>query len=198
MEEKLNLKKELVSEVIKRYKDLSAAGKTEDEILEILAAGMKDINETEIIPKGQHVFSYEEVQKYRRKTAMVTSISVFLYIISAAVLIYLITVAGVEPTVAVTIMLIIIAAATSFIIYNSASRPKGLKDLMEDNEGWKPADKKTSEVLRSVRSIVWVTIVVIYLAVSMIFDIWKFSWIIFIIGVAIQEIITLSYRLKER
>jgi len=197
MEEKLRLKKELVSGVIKQYKDLSAAGKTEDEILEILAVGMKDINETEIIPKGQHVFSYEEIQKYRNRSAMVISISVFLYIISAALLIFLTTVARVDPTISVSLMLLIIAFATALIIYNSASRPKELKVVTGDSDEWNPADKKTNEVLKSIKSILWITIVAIYLAISFIFGIWGFSWIIFIIGAAVERIITLTFQLKE-
>ena len=197
MEEKLRLKKELVSEVIKQYKDLSAAGKTEDEVLEVLAASMKDTNETAKIPMGQHAFSYEEIQKYRNRSAMVISISVFLYIISAALLIFLITVAGVEPTIAVSLMLLIIAFATALIIYNSASRPKELKAVTGDSDEWNPADKKTNEVLKSIKSILWITIVAIYLAISFIFGIWGFSWIIFIIGAAVERIITLTFQLKE-
>ncbi|MEQ8197789.1 MAG: hypothetical protein ABRQ27_07270 [Clostridiaceae bacterium] len=197
MEEKLRLKKELVSEVIKQYKDLSAAGKTEDEVLEVLAASMKDTNETAKIPMGQHVFSYEEIQKYRNRSAMVISISVFLYIISAALLIFLTTVAGVEPTIAVSLMLLIIAFATALIIYNSASRPKELKVVTGDSDEWNPADKKTNEVLKSIKSILWITIVAIYLAISFIFGIWGFSWIIFIIGAAVERIITLTFQLKE-
>jgi hypothetical protein len=104
---------------------------------------------------------------------------------------------GVDGSLAVSLMLTIDAIATSLIIYHFVSRPKYLKTGTDDSEEWKSANQQTNLILKSVKSILWIIIVAVYLSISFIFQIWAYSWIIFIIGAAVEKIITLTFQLKE-
>ena len=49
----------------------------------------------------------------------------------------------------------------------------------------------------SIISAAWAIIVALYFILSFTFGIWAYSWIIFIIGVAIDKIIRAYFELKE-
>ena len=97
-------------------------------------------------------------------------------------------------------MLTIDALATGLIIYNANSHPKYIKSedtMVEDFKEWKSANTEKNNILKSIKSIVWTIIIAIYFIISFGFGIWGYSWIIFIIGAAIEKIITLSFQMKE-
>ncbi len=194
-----NIKEELLSKLIVKCNNLVAAGKSEDEAVEVVLSGIGNVDNliSGSVLKEKHVFSYEEIQKDRRKTALVLSVSVGLYIISVVILILFSEVLGVDGSLAVSLMLTIDAIATSLIIYHFVSRPKYLKTGTDDSEEWKSANQQTNLILKSVKSILWIIIVAVYLSISFIFQIWAYSWIIFIIGAAVEKIITLTFQLKE-
>lgn len=195
-----DLKEELVANLTDKYKDLIAAGKTEEEAVNIVIAGIGDVDELIRGLKEQDVLSYEQIQKERQKTALILSISIGMYIMSVVVLILFSEVIGINDTIAVCLMLTIDAAATSLIVYHFVSRPKYLKaddTMVEEFKEWKSANTEKNKILQSVKSIVWTIIVALYLIISFAFGIWAYSWIIFIIGAAIEKIITLSFQLRE-
>ena len=45
--------------------------------------------------------------------------------------------------------------------------------------------------------IFWTLLIAVYLLVSFLFGIWAYSWILFIIGAAVSQIINAVFRLKE-
>jgi hypothetical protein len=194
------LKEELLANLTDKYNDLVASGKSEDEAVNIAIAGIGDVDE---LIKGlgeSDVLNNEKMQKDREKRALVTSISVGLYIMSIVVLILCVTVLGFSGEVSVCLMLTIIAIATSLIIYNSISRPKYVKaddTIVEEFKEWKSANSAQIEVVRSVKSIAWLAIVILYFILSFAFHAWAYSWIIFIVGAAIERIIGLVFELRK-
>jgi hypothetical protein len=194
------LKEELLANLTDKYNDLVASGKSEDEAVNIAIAGIGDVDE---LIKGlgeSDVLNNEKMQKDREKRALVTSISVGLYIMSIVVLILCVTVLGLSGEVSVCLMFTIIAIATSLIVYNSISRPKYVKaddTIVEEFKEWKSANSAQIEVLRSVKSIAWLAIVALYFILSFAFHAWAYSWIIFIIGAAIERIIGLVFELRK-
>lgn len=46
--------------------------------------------------------------------------------------------------------------------------------------------------------IIWAVLVVIYLLVSFLTDAWSVTWIILVLGIVVQRIITLLSQLKEQ
>ncbi|MGY0374689.1 permease prefix domain 1-containing protein [Clostridium sp. JNZ J1-5] len=194
------LKEELLSNLIDKYNDLVSSGKSEEEAFKIVMSGIGDVDELIKGLKEQDVLSYEETQKHRKKSALILSVSVGLYIMSVVVLILLTEVFYANESISVCLMLTIDAIATGLIIYNAASRPKYLKTddtIVEEFKEWKSANSKEKEILKSIKSIVWLVIVAFYFIISFTYGIWAFSWVIFIIGSAVEKIITLSFELRK-
>lgn len=195
------LKEELLANLIEKYNDLIESGNSEDEAVEKAISGIGDVDELLRGLKENDIFNYEEMKKERKKSALVISISVGLYIMSVVVLILFSEVFQANEVIGVSLMLTIDAVATGLIIYNAISRPKYMKSddsMVEEFKEWKSVNNEKNKILGSIKSIVWTLIVALYFFISFVFQAWAYSWIIFIIGAAIEKIITLAFQLKER
>lgn len=194
------LKEELLANLIDKYNDLIDAGKDEDTAIKDALESIGDVDELIRGLKENDVFNYEEIKKERKKSALILSISIGLYIMSVVVLILCSEVLQIDENIAVCIMLTMVAVATGLIIYNSVSRPKYKRaddTVVEEFKEWKSKNYQRNRMLQSIKSIVWTLIVAIYLFISFVFGIWAYSWIIFIIGGAIEKIIVIAFQLKE-
>lgn len=194
----LELKEELTANLIEKYDDLVKVGKSEEEALKGALAGVGDVSSLIASLKAEYEPTYEELKRESQRSALFISVAVGLYIFGVALLILLAEVFGTDGVVGLVAMLTLDAVATGLLIYNANSRPKYLKKNKSDEEEWSPADRERNNLLRSVKSILWTLIVVVYFLVSFIFSAWAFSWIIFIIGVALEKIVVLVFQLKER
>ncbi|ADK16338.1 MULTISPECIES: permease prefix domain 1-containing protein [Clostridium] len=194
------LKEELLANLIDKYDDLVSSGKGEEEAFKIAISSIGDVDELLEGLKDKNMFDYDEEQKYRRKNALVLSVSVGLYIMSVVLLMLLNQVFMVNNVVSVSLMLTIDAIATCLIVYNHASKPKYVKGddtIVEEFKQWKSSNDSQMEIIKSIKSIAWLIIVALYFILSFVFDAWGYSWVIFIIGAAVEKIITLSFKLKE-
>lgn len=196
----MELKEELLANLTDKYDDLVSSGKDEEEAFKIAISSIGDVDELLEGLKDKNMFDYDEIQRYSRKNALVLSVSIGLYIMSVVILMLLSEVFMVNSVVSVSIMLTIDAAATCLIVYNHASRPKYIKNddtIVEEFKEWKSSNNAQMEIIKSIKSIVWLIIVAIYFILSFVFNAWAYSWVIFIIGAAVEKIITLSFKLKE-
>ncbi|SFD16929.1 permease prefix domain 1-containing protein [Clostridium uliginosum] len=194
------LKEELLANLMDKYNDLVSCGKSEEEAFNITISGIGDIDELIRGLKEKDVFDYEQMKKNSKKSALILSISIGLYIMSVVVLILCNEVFKIDENIAVCLMLTIDAVATCLIVYNAVSRPKYIKaddTIVEEFKEWKSANNTEKQLIKSIKSIVWLVITAIYFAVSFAFGIWGYSWIIFIIGSAIEKIITLVFELRK-
>jgi len=195
------LKEELLANLMDRYNDLVASGKSEEEAFSIALAGIGDIDELIIGLKDSYEFNPEQMRKDREKRAFILSISIGMYIMSVVILILLTSVFRVSGDLAICIMLTIDAFATCLIIYNAVSRPKYIKaddTIVEEFKEWKSANNTEKEVVNSIKSIMWLVIITLYFLLSFTLRIWSFSWILFIIGAAIERVITLIFQLRKQ
>jgi hypothetical protein len=194
------LKDELLANLMDKYNDLVSNGKSEQEAFNITIAGIGDTDELIRGLKGNDQFNYKQIKKDREKSALILSVSIGMYIMSVVILIMCTSVFRINSNIAVCIMLTIDAIATCLIIYNAISRPKYLKTddtIVEEFKEWKSANNAEKEVVKSIKSIMWLIIVALYFLLSFGFHIWSFSWIIFIIGAAVDKIITLAFQLRK-
>lgn len=195
------LKEELLANLMDRYNDLLASGKSEEEAFNIAIAGIGDIDEIIVGLKDSYEFNPEQMRKDREKRAFILSISIGMYIMSVVILIMLTSVFRVSGDVAICIMLTIDALATSLLIYNAVSRPKYIKaddTIVEEFKEWKSANNTEKEVINSIKSIMWLVIITLYFLLSFTLRIWSFSWVLFIIGAAIERVITLIFQLRKQ
>lgn len=194
------LKDELLGNLIDRYNDLVNEGKDEKEAIEIAIDGIGDVDE---LFKGleekeeNYSLNYE---KERKKHALVLTIAIGVYIMSVIVYMLLAEVFQINEDIASCVMMFMCGLATCALVYNHSSRPRYLKKdntMVEEFKEWKNSSTNEKQVLSSIKSIVWLMTIVIYIFVSFSFGIWSYSWIIFLIGAAIEKFLTLYFQLKK-
>ena len=139
-----------------------------------LKADTKDMNKDEI----------------RRKSANEISTSIFIYIVSIAVFIVIVSSTNIDAILSVGLLLIACAYATARIIKGCMSMPK------EESKVKKVINEK-KEILKSIKCIIWCLITAIYIILSFATMAWYITWVLFIIGAAITEIVKLCFLLKE-
>jgi hypothetical protein len=196
----MELKEELLSNLAAKYDDLITQGRSEDDAYKIAVGGIGDVNELIKGLENDKIYNYARQESDRRKSAMLVSIAVGLYIISIASVILCTMIPAVGPEAGAVVMFIIAAIETSLLVFSAMSRPKYRRSdntIVEEFKEWKDTSSQNRQVYRSVVSAMWPLIVVIYLILSFVFGSWAYSWIIFLIGVALQHIIKLVFEMRK-
>lgn len=199
------LKEELIQNLGERYNDLLATGKSEEEALEYVKSSIGDVHELISGLEETATVDMGEVNMWRRKTAKVVSLSVVTYIISLAVVILfeiMATSFGIPmlEDLGAILMILIVAGATGALVYHFMSMPKHVKmdnTIVEDFREWQDHKHKNKEIEDAISSIMWVSIVAIYLLISFWSNAWNSTWIIFLVGAALQSVISLIFKLKR-
>lgn len=199
------IKEEFMSNLTGKYDDLIAEGKSEDEAVNIAIAGVgdvdfiiKELNEKENNNKDED----EKIEKQRKKSAILVATAVALYIISIASEMFCDDYLNLPDGIAEVVMFVIIAVATFILIYNALSKPKAKHDrvddsMVEDFKEWRNQNNTQKEIKKSLRAIVWCIVLVVYFAVSFTWYNFQISWIIFIIGAAVDRIVCLILELRK-
>lgn len=192
------LKEEMIQNLIEKYHGLCDEGKADDVAYNIAISSIGDTSELIAgLSEPMAPLTPEELKK-KNLYAGLTALAVVLYIISVIPLIAL-SVSGNE-ILGLTIMLSLVAVATGLIIFISMTKPKYHKaedTMVEDFKEWKYTKDNRNEVLKSINSALWMLTVVAYFVISFGTGAWHISWIIFLIAVAIQQIIRAMFQLKK-
>lgn len=195
------LKEEILSNINARYDDLISQGRSEEEAYKIAIDGIGDVNELIKGLENDKIYNYARREADRRRSAAIVSVAVGLYFIAVAVQLLFSIIPGLRPEIGCVIMFVIFAIATAMIVYNAMSRPKYRKSddtIVEEFKEWNHTSNENIQIYRSLKSVVWTLIVVIYLVISFYYESWAYSWIIFIIGAAIQNILKLVFEMNKR
>ncbi len=196
--EVVELKEEMLQNLIEKYNDLVAEGKSSDAAYNIATASIEDVNELIYQLKNHSNSSMEyekELQKSKKQSALFISIAVMLYILSVVPVILLD-----DGVIGVVIMFVMIAIATGLIIYNQISKPKyDKKDttMVEEFKEWKANKVENNSVFKAISGAMWSIITAIYFIVSFTTFAWHITWVIFLIGACIQAIIKAVFELKK-
>lgn len=184
------LKEELLSNLIEKYNDQLKSGKSEAEAYTAAIAGIGDINELiESVRDDTPLIQTANTDK--KRTAICITTAVILYIMSVFTLI-LFTEIFDERTIGVLSMFLLISIATGLIVYSTLMKSQYIKadeTLVEDFKEWRGKLHRNNASYRSFKSAYWLIVVAIYLSVNFLFQIWAFSWIIFILANAVINII---------
>lgn len=186
----MEMQEELISNLIEKFNDQLRLGKSEEEAYTSVIASIGDLSELTEGMRERHVLSGPTPQE-RKRSAMFVTIAVMLYILSPMVLIVSDQNFS-SPISGLAGMFILIAIATGLLVYNQASKPRYLKEdetLVEEFKEWKSSRQKNKSIYDALSSAFWLIIVAVYLYVSFTYMNWHYSWIIFIIGAAIQNIV---------
>lgn len=188
------LKEEITSNVNDKYNDLLESGLDEKEAYNKAISNIGDVEEL-----IGYDFMNKDDENQRKKSAKIIAISVMMYIICPIPVILFESLGTWGEELGIVIMFALIAAATGLLIYNEVSKPKYQKmddTMVEEFKEWKSANDQNHRVRKSIISAMWTMITIIYFLVSFTFGNWETSWIVFLIGVAIEQIIKAFYDLK--
>jgi len=205
----VELKEEMIQNLHDKYNDLISEGKTEEAAYNIAIAGIGDVSDLlaefesdaqPFVTNGTHKIKMEE---YRSKTAMFTSIAVMMYILCILPLIIMsLTGFYYASHIGVPLMFLMIAGATGLLIYSSMTKPKKYKNKDSDTmvaefREWQSDEKERKQMRKAISSALWSIILALYFIVSFLTGAWFITWIIFIIGAAIESLINVLFTLKK-
>ena len=186
------MKEEILSNLMEKYNDLLADGYSESEAYDIAVRGLGDI--TGLIdklerPAEKPMFTKEEIMADKKRSAIITSIAVGLYILCVVPVLIFGEVGG--GVLGIVLMFIMIATATVMLVYNSMTRlVKDDDDEEEEKEIIPPARKAINTAVSSIA-------LVVYLALSFITGAWHITWVIFIISSLTKKLVKAIFELKE-
>lgn len=190
------LKESLYSDLIEKYHDLLGRGRTEEEAYGEVIAGIGDLSElTQGLIREAEQMHVETVQE-RRRSALLVSSSVGLYILSPLT-IFILARFG-QEFIGLCLFFVIIALATGIIIYYNMTKPAWKRELegRDDVERWLPENDR--RVFSAVSGVLWILAVVVYLLTSFVYGSWHITWVVFLIAAAIQAIIRAVFASQSR
>ena len=193
------LKDELIVNLTEKYDDLLKKGRSEEEAYNIVIAGIGDISELIANLQESNVLNPVYNLKEQKKSAMYLSVAIMLYILSVIPVILIGYYVG-DSVIGVAMMFVMVALATGIIVYRGSIKPKYLKEnetLVEEFKEWKSRKGRKDSLQGAITSAMWSFIVVLYFIISFAFGIWYISWVIFIIGGAIAQIIKAIFELRS-
>ena len=194
----IELKEEMLQNLIDKYNDLVDSGKSSEAAYNIATVNIGDIHELirQIEKREENNPLFEQnYDKGRKRFALLLSISVMLYILCVVPVILL-----EDSVLGVVIMFVMVAIATGLILYNNMTKPKYLKKdstVVEEFKEWKANSTEKNTLYQSITKVMWSCITILYFIVSFLTMAWHITWIIFLIGSAIQGIIRAIFELKK-
>lgn len=196
----IEVKEEILQNLQDKYEDLLAEGKSEDAAYNIAVASIGDISEL-IDDMGENANNRDygqfdtEQRKERRKSALITSVAVALYILCIVPVII-----AEDAIEALVFMFIMVAVATALLIYNHMTKSTYRKTddtLAEEFKEWRESTSQKTQIYKAMGSALWAITVVIYILISFWTHAWHITWVIFLIAVAIQNIIKAGLDLRR-
>ena len=207
----LEVKEEMLQNLMEKYEDLIAQGKSEEAAFNIAFGSIGDIDDLidelqQPIPKVAS-FPEPDMSGYsdepspyhatpaaddngafeRHSRAMIVTIAVMLYICSPVAVIFI------GGRMGLLLLFAMIAAATGLLVYNGMTGKRGaaqspLSDSQDDDTP-RRMTKKHKQFFGSISSALWLITVALYFVISFATGAWHISWIIFLIAAAANNVL---------
>lgn len=177
-------------------------GKSEEAAYNIAIASIGDLDELLASLKDSsqtpNQMDSENYMAWRKKSAIRISVAIMLYILCVTPPIITDSL-HLPDAIGACGLFVFIAIATGIIIYNSMTKPRYTKmddTFMEDFKEWKSKNDTNKQAMRAIKSALWVFITALYFVISFTTMAWHISWVIFLIGAALESIIKAVFELK--
>lgn len=191
----LDLKEELLANLIERYNDLCGRGVSEQDAYDNAIQSIGDVNELLRDLEKDFPDDRQEREQRRRKNALLTAVSVGLYLVAGIVLI------GVGLTryaeYGLLAALVIALFPTCILIYNACAYPSYEKkeDTFVEEVKQRSSDAEKLHYMRnSLNTIVWMLTVILYFLISFTTMAWYITWVIFLVGVCASSLVDLIFK----
>jgi len=199
----VELKEEMLQNMQDKYDDLIAEGKTPEAAYNIVIAGVGDVGGLlyELDADAPDTDEMIEYETGRRVSAMLTAIAVMGYILSFLPLMILgIFGSAFATRIGVPLMFLMIAASTGLLVYNGMTKPKGYKrsdSIVEEFREWQADSHDRKALRRAISSAFWAILISLYFIISFWTSAWHLTWILFLLGAAVEAIINLLFTVKK-
>lgn len=193
------LKEELMANSTERYFDLVEDKVPEKEALDIVINSIGDIDQLFIPEEARTVAQPVMDHATLKKTALYKALAIGLYIMGFCVMITVEQFTG-FGNLGFIMMILIVAIATSLLVYTAVAYPGYKKTddtVVEEFKEWNSNQKKRKAIQASVNTIVWMVILVLYFLISFTTMAWHITWVIFLIGTCVRAIVNLLFELKN-
>jgi predicted ATP-dependent protease len=195
----VEIKEEILQNLNEKYNDLRAEGKSEEAAYNIAVASIGDISELIGELKRNSAAndqSIDETQRLKEKQrgAILVSGAIMLYILSVIPIFIL------QNTIGLVLMFVFVAVATGMLIYNGMTRTQGRKQeetIAAEFKQWRETNQSRKTVYRSITSSLWAFAVVIYFLVSFWTGGWNLTWLIFLVAIAVNNIIRVLFEYRK-
>jgi ABC-type bacteriocin/lantibiotic exporter with double-glycine peptidase domain len=142
-----------------------------------------------------------EYEAARSKSAMLTAIAVMAIILSCLPLVILsILGSRYDVKIGIPIMFVAIAGAVGVLVYNNMTKPRNFKGsgtMVDQFREWQTGVDVRKTLRRAISTALWSILVALYFVISFWSDAWHITWIIFILGAAIEAFINIFFALKK-
>lgn len=186
-----DIKSEMLQNLTDKYYDLVNDGVEQETAYNMTIASIGDIRGLFSESKVSDV--EETVAKQKKRSAVLMSTAVVLYILCILPVIICLAISEsvVSSMIGICLMFIMVAVATALIIYNEMTKYKPNKNQTVTNEfaQWQAGGQSYNRIKKSASTILWCCIVAIYFLLSFATMCWDITWIIFIVGVALNQIL---------
>ncbi len=190
------VKEELLANCHDKYEDLLQKGMPPEDAFRNVIAGIGDIEELMRGLAQSEEFSPEAINQARVRRSLFVSISVVLYIIGFAIAVAS-DALGYDSELGFVCMLVLSAFATGLLIFGvNTSRVHYVRrddTVTEEIKEHLAGSDKHSQLYGAITSTLWSLIVLLYLGGSFLTGWWHVSWIIFLLGSALQNAIGIVY-----
>lgn len=204
--ETLEMKEEIVQNLMEKYNDLRAEGKSEEDAFTIAAASVGDIND--IIgetsdpnpqPESPLLAGEQSVRQSPSATSWLQVILIFLVLVAVCPFAVSLFKDWRGPFIGV----VILAGAFGLLIHQivlSKKQRRASDEYIQYDEAhfsrdWNPT-VENRKLFRSLNSALWTVAVAVYFLVSFLCDQWQWTWLIFLVTPVISNILCAALGLK--
>lgn len=184
----VELKEEIIQNLIDKYNDLVSEGKSEEAAYNIAVSGVGDVSElisqlnSDVLKKAGQIDD-----RQRTRSAILISVAVVMYILSIIPPIIFN-----DAVIGTVFMFVMIAVATGLIIFNSMTKKKEIKaddTIVEEFKEWKYENNARNQTYKAITSVLWSLTLVAYFLVSFLTSAWHLTWLIFPISGSVNAVI---------
>lgn len=196
----IEVREEILTNVRERYQDLIESGASPEEAYEIskrsignLEEIMKTLEEQEMAAGVQQPLSPEDLEANRRKSAL-DGIATALFILSPVCLIAFSAFGLWLPGLVLMFVFIAVGAGIKVYahgIYQPVTYQRMDDSMMEEFKEWHSSRDEKNRQLKLYEGIMWPLIVAAYFIISFMTQAWYITWVIFLIGAALAQLLKL-------
>ena len=194
-----DIREELLSNMNEKYNDLIAQGRTPDEAFGVVAAGVGDIQSL-IAEVGEGDFG--GVREGRRKALQFYAAGGGLVV--AGVLLFFLLMGLRVNNIPVTIVsAVTLSLGLASFIYGSGLKwpePYQKEDdsFVEEYKQKHTTPSRNTRLRGAASSMLWISVVMLYFLISFLSNSWATTWVIFLVGAVLQQVVNSVFTDQKR